>query len=122
MTAEAALVDLPELDIGDPVDYRYTGDSITEESLRNIPRLQVTREETLSFIQELLVGFLLADLPSSQLVGDETSESNYIASSIRSCVEGLIRLLFCSDEYASKCQDTQAIISIWQAIISTHFL
>jgi hypothetical protein len=116
MTAEAALVALPELDQGDPVDYRYTGDSITQESLRSIPRLQVTRGETLSFIQELLVGFLLEDLPSSQLVGDETSESNDLASSIRSCVEGLIRLFFCGDEYASKCQDTQAgidkIISI----------
>jgi hypothetical protein len=108
MTAEAALVALSELDEGDPVDYRYTGDSVTEESLRSIPRLQATRGETFSFIQESLVGFLREDLPYSQLVGDETSESNDMASSIRSCVEGLIRLFFCSDEYASKCQDRQA--------------
>jgi hypothetical protein len=111
MTVEAVPGPAVEFDESDLADYEYTDDSITEESLRSVPRIQVRRGQTLTFIHELLVRFLREDLPPSQLAGDETSELIDIDSSIRFCVEELIRLFFCSDEYVSRCQDRQAAIN-----------
>jgi hypothetical protein len=110
MIAEAAPRSGPEFDEGEIADYEFTGDRITEESLGSIPRLQVRRGETLTFIQELLIRFLLEDLPPSQPGGKETSERKDMERSIRGCVETLILLFFCGDQYPARCQDTPAWI------------
>jgi hypothetical protein len=86
MTADSAPGPGHELDERNLADYRYTGDDITEESLGSIPRLQVRRGQKLAFMQELLVRFLLEDLPPSQPAGDETSELKDMDSSIPFCV------------------------------------
>jgi hypothetical protein len=62
----------------------------------------------LKFIQELRIRFLLEDLPPSQPGGKETSERKDMERSIRGCVETLISLFFCGDQYPARCQDTPA--------------
>jgi hypothetical protein len=96
----------PELDEGNRADYEHTGNVIKDESITRAPRLQVTRRQTLIFIRELLVRFLLEHFLPSQPAGDETSEPNDMDGSIRSCMEGLIRRIFGSDRYVSRCQHT----------------
>jgi hypothetical protein len=108
MIAEAAPRSGPEFDEGEIADYEFTGDSITEESLGSVPGLHVRRGETLIFIQELLIRFLLEDLPPSQSGGKETSERKDRERPIRGCVETLISLFFCGDQYPARCQDTPA--------------
>jgi hypothetical protein len=82
MTAEAAPRPGPELNEGDIADYGYRGNDITEESLGSVPRLQIRRRPKLTFMQELLIRFLLEDLPPSQPAGDEMGELNDMNSSI----------------------------------------
>jgi hypothetical protein len=106
--AEVAPRSIPDVNDGDLPDCRYTGDSVTENSFENIPRLPVTSEKKLTFIQEVLVQFLLEQLPPGRSMGDGTDDPIQTEESIRSRVMSLISLFFCSDEYGSRCQDTQA--------------
>jgi hypothetical protein len=108
MIAEAVPRSGPEFDEGEIADSEFAGDSITEESLGSVPRLQVRRGETLTFIQELLIRFLHEDLSPSQPGGKETSERKDMERSIRGCVETLISLFFSGDQYPARYQDTPA--------------
>jgi hypothetical protein len=89
-------------------DLGYRGDNLTEESLGRVPRPQIMRGQALTLVHKLLVGFIVEHLPPSRPASDEASELTDIDSSTRSCVERLIKLIFCSDEYVSRCQETQA--------------
>jgi hypothetical protein len=88
----------------DLADYEYTGDSITEYLLENVPKLQGMTKQTLTFIQELLVQFFLEDLLPAEAIIDETRYPSETEDSIRSRVDSLISLFFCSDEHLSKSQ------------------
>jgi hypothetical protein len=89
-------------------DYEYSGDGITEDSLENVPRRQERAKQTLTFIRELLVQLLLEDLPQGEATSDDTRHPSEVEDSIRSLADNLITLFFCSDEYVSKSQETQA--------------
>jgi hypothetical protein len=70
----------------------YSGDHIAEGSLENISRLQATKEQPFTFIWELLIQFLLEELPWDEPIGDELSNSNNIENSVLSCAGNLISL------------------------------
>jgi hypothetical protein len=53
-------------------DYEYIGDSIMEDLLANVPKLQETTKQKLIFIRGLFVRFLIKDLLPVEAITDET--------------------------------------------------
>jgi hypothetical protein len=80
----------------DLADCEYAGDSIMEDLLKNIPKLQGMTNQTLIFIRGLLFQFLREDLLQADAITDEAPHPSEIEDSIRSRVESLISLFFCS--------------------------
>jgi hypothetical protein len=78
----------------DLVDYQYACDSITEDLLENVPKLQGTTKQMLTFIRRLFVQFLLEDLLQAEAVTDKTRHQSEIGDFIRSRVEIVISLFF----------------------------
>jgi hypothetical protein len=88
----------------------YTGDTIGHESLKGVLTIPVPKGKTLTFVTEMLVKFLLEEIPESDPIAGEISDEEEIERSIRTRIESLVSLFFCSDDHGYKCRDTSARI------------
>jgi hypothetical protein len=61
----------------------YLGDTITDESLEDVPTIDVPKRQTLTFIREVLVKYLLDEVPTSTIVVDDRIDQADIGSTIR---------------------------------------
>jgi hypothetical protein len=83
----------------------YLGDTITDESLEDVPTIDVPKGQTLTFIREALVKYLLDKVPTSSIIVDDRLDQGDIGSTIRTRVDDLLSQFFCNDEQVCKCRD-----------------
>jgi hypothetical protein len=95
----------------------YLGDTITDESLEDVPTIDVPKGQTLTFIREVLVKDLLDEVPTSRIIVDDMLDQGDIESTIRTRVDGVLSQFFCNDEQACKCRDwnpeTAKQVELW---------
>jgi hypothetical protein len=95
----------------------YLGDTITDDPLEDVPRIDVPTGQTLTFIREILVKYLLDEVPTSSLTVDDGLNQGDIRSTIRNRVDDLLSQFFCNDEQVSKCRDwnpeTAKQVELW---------
>jgi hypothetical protein len=61
----------------------YLGGTITDESLEGIPTIDVLKGQTLTFIREVLVKYLLDEMRRSSVTADDGLDQGDIASIIQ---------------------------------------
>jgi hypothetical protein len=83
----------------------YLGDTITDESLEDVPIIDVLKRHTLIFIREVLVKYLDDEVPKSSIIVDDRLDQGDIGSTIRTRVDDVLSQFFCNDEQACKCRD-----------------
>jgi hypothetical protein len=68
----------------------YLGDTITDESLEDVPTIDVPKGQTLTFNREVLVKCLLDEVPMSSMVVDHRLDQGDIGSTIRTRVDDVL--------------------------------
>jgi hypothetical protein len=81
------------------------GDTITDESLEDVPTIEVPEGQILTFIREVLVKHLLDEVPTSSVTVDDELNQGDIVSTIRTRVDEILSQFFCNDEQVCKCRD-----------------
>jgi hypothetical protein len=87
------------------VDCPYLGNTITDESVEDVPTIDVPKGRILTFIREVLVKYLLDEVPTSSVTVDNGLDQGDIRSIIRTRFDDLLSQFFGNDEQVCKCRD-----------------
>jgi hypothetical protein len=97
----------------------YLGETITGESFEDVPTIDVSKAQTLTFIREVLVKYLRDEVPTASVTVDDGLNEGDIGSTIRTRADDLLSQFFCNDEQVCKCRDwnpeTAKQVELWNS-------